>query len=103
MAYQPHVTLKFKSYRRVVTETSDNEVCETYEKSVPICNNVHTGHDHCTVCGFCFIGGLQFIHRCPEPVNRDILEVMFDEMRSTAEKTRIMNRTSEFKHRLAAR
>jgi len=54
------------------------------------------GHEHCPKCGRCLLNGVtQVNHDCPQPVRKDILEVMLDEMRSTDEKTRIMNRVPE--------
>ncbi len=51
------------------------------------------GHDHCKTCGTCFIAGVtKDIHKCPQAVRPDVLAVMWDEMRSTDEKTRIRNR-----------
>lgn len=53
-------------------------------------------HEHCKVCGACFIAGVnESIHRCPQGIRKDILEVMLEDMRSTDEKTRIMNRVPE--------
>ena len=91
MAHQSVVKLRYESVRR---DANGTEVVDVYEKEVPEISNIHTGHEHCTVCGFCFTAGFtQELHRCPTAIRRDILEVMFDEMRSTSEKTRIMNRT----------
>jgi hypothetical protein len=91
MAHQSHVTLRFKSRHNI----EDIDLFDVYEKTVPVIDNIHTGHEHCPTCGACFTAGLQLIHRCPEPIRRDILEVMLDDMRSTSEKTRIMNRVPD--------
>ena len=38
------------------------------------------GHAHCGVCGACLLFPAQ-LHTCPEPVRRDILEVMLEDMK----------------------
>lgn len=64
---------------------------------------IQTGHGHCPECGACFIGGMaQDRHNCAaRPVDKEVLRVMFDEMRSTAEKSRLLHRAPEGFHEIA--
>jgi hypothetical protein len=40
--------------------------------------SVKVGHDHCGVCGACFLFVAQ-LHRCPSRVEQDILDVFTEE------------------------
>lgn len=61
------------------------------------------GHEHCKECGACLIAGFTLEnHGCTaRPVDKEVLRVMFDEMRSTAEKSRLLHRAPDGFHEIA--
>lgn len=60
-------------------------------------DRVRIGHDHCKDCGACLIAGFTAEnHGCmARPVDKEVVRIMFDEMKSTAEKSRLLHRAPD--------